>query len=245
MPKVELEIGDNGEIGTLPEPLQKFFDSKFGEAFWKGKAKAAEEARGQLAHDPVERERLKALELENSRLKEAEALAQKNYAEAEKIRNERHAKEVAERDEAIAKAQAEIDRRTTRVRELVSSQIREIAVRQGARDASLDELALLLGQQVGLDDALQPIVTDRAGKALLDKDGKPVSIEGFVSSYLADHPHHRAAPAGRGGGAPGGRSLAGPPPTGVAADKADAFAAVEQAPTVHNIARAFALVGKG
>lgn len=243
MAKVELEIGDDGSVGTLPEPLQKFFDTKFNEAFGKGKAKAAEDMRGQLP-DPVERERLKSLELENSRLKEAEALAQKNYQEAERIRNERHAAEVKERDERLTKAEQELARRTERVRELVASQIREIAVRNGARDASLDELSVLLGTTIDLDDALQPVVKDRAGKVALDKDGKPLTVEGLVISYLADHPHHKAAPGGRGGGATGGRSLYGQAPTGADAEKAAALEAVAQSPTVANVASAFARIGK-
>lgn len=248
MPKVEIDIGDDGQIGTLPEPLQKFYDDGFKKAFGKGAAKAAEEARAQLAaaahSDPVERERLKSLEMENSRLKEAEALREKNYQEAERIRNERHAAELKEREDALAKAGTEIQRRTARVRELVAGQIREVAIRHGARDASLDELSTLLGQHIDLNDALQPVVNDRAGQPALDKDGKPVTLEGLVIGYLADHPHHKAAPVGRGGGASGGRSLQGHGLTGADADKAEVFERVAQNPTIANVARAFSRVGK-
>lgn len=244
MAKVELEISDDGAVGTLPEPLQKFFDTKFAEAFGKGAAKAAEEAKRQVG-DPVERERLKAAELENSRLKEAEALREKNYAEAERLRNERHANELREREEKLAKASEELTRRTQRIQELIGQSIRVAALDAGARKESLDELQQLLGSRIGLDDALQAFVKDAkdAGKPALDKDGKtPLTIEGFVASYLADHPHHKAAPAGRGGGASGGRSLQGQR-TGDT-EKAAALEAVAQNPTIANVAHAFAKIGQ-
>lgn len=244
MPKVEIEVGDDGKIGTLPEPLQKFFDSKFDEAFGKGKAKAAEEAKGQGA-DPVTIEKLKAAELENSKLKEAEAIRSKNYEEAERLRNERHANELKERDEKLAATTAEVTRRTQRIEQLSRSEIRIAAIAAGARQESLGELEALLGTRIGLDDALQAFVRDAkdAGKPLLDKDQKPVSIEGFVTQYLTDHPHHKAAPGGRGGGAQGGRSFTTPPPSGADAEKANAIAEVERNPSVANVARAFSRIG--
>lgn len=242
MPKLEIEIGEDGKVGTLPEPLQKFFDTKFDEAFGKGKAKAAEEAKGQ--GDPVTAEKLKAAELENSKLKEAEALRTKNYEEAERLRNERHANELKERDEKVTKASAEVTRHTERIRELTRNEVRIAAVAAGARQESLDELAVLLGSRIGLDDALQAFVTDAkdAGKPLLDKDGKAVSIEGFVTQYLADHPHHKAAPGGRGGGAPGGRSLSVRP--GAPSEKVAAFERAAEAPTLASVAAAMAHVGR-
>jgi len=245
MPTVQVEVSDDGNVGTLPEALQKLFDAKFNEAFGKGKAKAAEEAKSQMG-DPVERERLKLLEAENSRLKEAEARAKGDAVEAEKIRNQREAQERADWQAKLDAAAKDIDRRTTRLRELTGKEIRAAAMAAGARPESLDELEVLLGGRIGLDDALQAFVRNAqdAGKPLLDKDGKSVSIEGFVGQYLADHPHHKAAPGGRGMGGGGGRSLAGQPLSGVAADKAAALEEVAKQPSVANVARAFGQVGR-
>lgn len=246
MAKVEIDIGDDGAVGTLPEPLQKFFDAKFGEAFGKGKAKAAEEIRSQVSTDPVVVEKLKAAEMENSKLREAEALREKNYAEAEKIRNERHARELAEREDAKVALTAEVEKRTARIQQLVGKEIRAAALDAGARRESLDELEELLSKRIGLDDGLQAFVRDAKdpGKAALAADGKtPLTIEGLVASYLADRPHHKAAPGGRGGGANGGRSLSGQH-VGADADKAEALDEVARNPSINNIAAAFSKLGR-
>ena len=241
MPVIELEVGEDGSIAKVPEPVQKLIDKAFG----KAKAEALDEARKASAN-PVELERIKSIESENSRLKEAEAKRKGENAEAEKIRNERHAAELADRDDKLKRAADEVSRRTQRLTELVSKEIRAVAMAAGARKESLDELEVLLGGRIGLDDALQVFVKDAkdVGKAALDKDGKPVGVEGFVTQYLTDHPHHKAKPDGRGGGAGGGRSLSGSSLTGLEADKAADLEEVARNPNVNNVARAFARIGK-
>lgn len=253
MAVVELEVADDGSIAKMPEAVQKLIDKAFGQ----GQARATDESsktlkglqteietlkKGSLG--AADREKLRTLEIEKSKADEALATANKDWKLAEEIRDTRHKAELAERDGKLAERQAELDKRTERVRELVAKDISIAALAAGARKESLGELQQLLGTRIGLDDGLQPFVRDEKdpGKAALDKDGKPVTVEGLVTQYLADHSHHKAAASGRGGGAGGGRSLSGnAPPT----DKGAAFAEVERAPSVHNVAAAFRHVGKG
>jgi len=244
MAKLEIEIGDDGAIGTLPEELQKFLDKKIGKAYSEAHEKALKTLREKP--DPVEVERAKTLEVEVSKLKEAEAIREKRYEDAQAEAKKRHDAELADKATALDAKEAEVRRRTTRIEELARKEIRTVALANGARRESLDELELILGSAIGLDDALQVFVksTEDAGKGRLDKDGKAVTIEGFVAQYLTDHPHHKAPASGRGGGAQGGRSLSGTTLTGVEADKAAALDEVAKAPTVANVARAFAQVGK-
>jgi hypothetical protein len=251
MPTVEVEIGDDGKIGTLPEAVQKFLDKRIGEATSSAKAAAAKDLEAKIADlkrgglDAADRERLKTLEGDLSRANEEVAKAKGDAAEAERIRSERHAKELKERDDKVKAAHGEVDKRTKRIRELVGKDIKIAALQAGAREESLDELEQLLGPSIGLDDALQAFVQDanEAGKARLDKDGKPVSIEGFVAEYLTAHPHHKSAPVGRGGRATGGRSLSGQKVSGVEAEKAAALELVSQNPSISNIARALSRAG--
>ena len=247
MPKVEIDIDDAGNVGTLPEPIQKLFDDRIAKKFGDVKSLEAQIAalKAGGTPDPVERERLKSLELENSRLKEAEAIREKRHDDARALAETRHAAALKERDDQLVTSGAELAKRTARVREIMAAQIRLEASAAGARDESLDELQALLGPRIGLDDALQPIVLDSAGKAALDKDGKPVTIEGLVTQYVADHPHHRAAAPGRGGRAPGGRSLHGPALTGIDAEKAAIQAELEKNPSIDNLARSARHWGKG
>lgn len=254
MPKLEIDISDDGKIEKVPEPVQKLIDKAFGQ----GQAKAADE--GQKAAkalqteidelkkgglSPAEREKLKTLEADQSKLKEELALRDKNFEEAQRIRNERHQKELDDRDAKLTASQAEIAKRTERIQQLVVTDIRAAALAAGARKESVAELEFILGAQVGLDDGLQPFVRDtkEPGKARLDDKGQPLTIEGLVGSYLADHPHHKAGTPGRGGGAGGGRSFNGST-GGAHTEKAAALAEVERRPTVQNVAAAMSLVGK-
>lgn len=246
MPKIEVEIGDDGAIGTLPDELQKFLDKKINRAYSDGADKALKALKENAKPDPVEVERAKTLEIEVSKLKEAEAIREKRYEDAQAEAKKRHDAELAEKAAALEAKDAEVKRRTDRINELARKEIRAVALAQGARKESLDELELILGSSIGLDDALQVFVKDTqdAGKGRLDKDGKAVTIEGFVAQYLTDHPHHKSAATGRGGGASGGRSLSGASLTGVEAEKAAVLDEVAKNPTVANIARAFAQAGK-
>jgi hypothetical protein len=263
MPKVEIipghlevEVREDGvvEAGSLPEPLRKLFQAEFDRAYGKGSAKAAEEAKKQLESevakireeakkntgDPVLAEKAKNLEIELSKLREAEAESKKDFAEAQRLRDERHANELKDRDDKVTKSQQEVERRTGRIRELVTSEIRIAAQRHGARNESLNELDLLLRQRIGLNDDLQAFVADDKdpGKPALDKDGKPISIDGLVQQYLTDHPHHKAAPGGRGGGAAGGRSLAGDKGDGKSDEWSGAVDQVAQDPSLTNVSKA-------
>lgn len=244
--ELKVEVNDDGSIGTLPPELQKFLDKRIKQSYADAHDKALATLRDERTArpDPVEIEKAKALEMEVSKLKEAEALREKNYQEAQRIREERHAAELAEKAAALDATAKEVARRTARIQELAQREIRAAAVAAGARKESLDELELLLGGQLGLDDALQVFVKDTqdAGKARLDKDGKPVSIEGFVTQYLTDHPHHKAAPSGRGGGATGGRSLSGQ--TGAATEKSSALAELERNPTIRAVGDALKTIGR-
>jgi hypothetical protein len=261
MPKIEisgLEIRDDGvlEMSTLPEEARKALQAEFDRAYGKGAAKAADEAKKQLeteiarvrdearkaGADPSKDEKLKNLEGELSRVKEDQALRDKNFEEAQRLRDERHAKELAEREEKLKVGQTELERRTSVIRKFATSEIRVAASKHGAREESFDELELLLGRRIGLnEETLEAFVSDLTDttKPALGKDGKPLTIDGLVLEYLADHPHHKAAPAGRGGGATGGRSLA-----GHQNDKAGEWAGevekVAQDPSIANVTSAVA-----
>jgi hypothetical protein len=215
MPKVEFEIGEDGTIGTLPEPLQKFLDKKINDAHTRAYSKAAEEARRQVG-DPVDREKLRQLEDEKKAREIADLERDKQYDAAAKLRDEKWQGELQKRDQ-------EIQRRDSRLRDSLRAEIRAAAVRAGARDESLAELEAILSGRLDLNPDLQPFVKGDDGQPAIDKKtGAPVSIEGLVSGYLDTHQHHRAAPAGTGGGARGGASFASGSGTDAAARLASA-----------------------
>lgn len=228
MPVLEVEIGDDGGIKTLPEPLQKFLDKRIDEAYKKGADKTEKALSPHLA-DPVEIEKLRqrakqADELEIGVLERdkryEEALALRDKSNAEKIEAERKRTEAA----------------VARVKAAVTKSIRAAAATNGARAESLDELERLLGAEVDLDDTLTEYVKDAEGKPRVDADGKRLSIEGLVAEYLKTHPHHVAAAPVKGGKAPGGATRAGhPPQTGDA--RSDARARVADDPSTANVAR--------
>jgi hypothetical protein len=251
MPEVVVEFGEDGKPVKVPAEVQALIDRSFGQ----GQAKATDEAAKKMKTEieslrqagnlnPAERERLRSLEVDLSKTREELAMRDKNFEEAQKIREERHARDLSEREDKLKAKDAEVERRTGRIRELLGNQLRAAALEAGARKESIGELEVLLGSRIGLDDALQAFVTDAkdAGKAALDKDGKPVTIEGFVAQYLTDHPHHKSPTSGRGGGGRGGRSTAGDP--GVTGEKAQAFESVAANPTVASVANAFRHVGR-
>lgn len=159
--------------------------------------------------DPVSREQLKKLQEDNERFQLADLERQKRYEEAEKLRVDREKQREADHKKELDTREKEIERRTGRLKQMASNEIKIAAKKFGARDESLDELAQILGGQIDLDTDLQPFVKGSDGKPLTDKDGQPVPIEGHVKSYLDSHPHHRAAAGGSGGGARGGASLSG------------------------------------
>lgn len=216
MPVLNIEISDDGKVtGELPDALKgviqtqidttlkakekELSDKAFNEGFQKGNAKKAEELKPHLV-DPAERERLKTLEKENEQMKISELERDKKYEEANKIRDDRHAKELREKDEAI-------QARHGKLRGGVLSEIKAAALKYGARDESLAELAAILGGEVDFNDQLDPYVKGADGKPAVDAKGQPLTIEGRVRQYLDSHRHHVKAPGGAGGGAPGGASF--------------------------------------
>lgn len=213
MPDFTIVVGDDGKItGELPDAIKSHIadaakvaakeasDKAFNEGFQKGNAKKAEELTPHLA-DPAEKQRLKTLEQELEQRKIADLERDKKYEEANAIREERHAKDLKDKDEAISK-------REGKLRGGVKSEIKAAALKYGARDESLDELASILAGDVDFDDQLEPFVKGADGKAAVDAKNQPLTIEGRVRAYLDSHRHHVKAPGGAGGGAPGGASFA-------------------------------------
>lgn len=232
MPELTIEVGDDGAIGKLPEPLQRFLDKRIDEAFKKG-AEKTEKALTPHLVDPVEVEKLRqrAKVAEELELKEVER--DKRYDEALQLRDKANA-------EKIAAEQAKTQKAISRVKAAVGKTIRAAASAQGARAESLDELERLLGADVDLDDDLTEFVRDAEGKPRVDDKGQRVSVEGLVADYLKTHPHHVASTPGQGGGARGGATLAGRPP--ITDDKARIFDAVTEQPTTANLAKGFAAI---
>jgi hypothetical protein len=199
-------LNADGTIAALPDALQKHLDGIVSRRL------AEDRSRRSKTPDPVESERLKTLEqeVEGYRLRDAEA--QRKYEDAIAIREERERKE---RD----RYQAEIDRRTQRIQRSVRAEIQAEALRAGARDESLDELAEILGGKVALNDDLDPVVAGADGQP------DPGGIAGLVSRYLEAKPHHRRAPAGQTMGAAGGAFARTGQSTGSAADRIAAIQA--------------------
>lgn len=216
MPALQIEIGEDGRIaGDLPDALKTLIQSQteaakdalkkeitqqaFNEGFAKGNAKKAEELKP-LIVDPAERERMKTLEKELEDRKIADLEQARKYEEAAKIREERFQKELREKDEAIQV-------RHTKLQAGARAEVKAAALKYGAREESLDELASILGGEIDFDDQLDPFVKGTDGKPAVDAKGQRLSIEGRVRSYLDSHRHHIKGPGGVGGGAPGGASL--------------------------------------
>ena len=241
MAELTVEVNEKGEIGKLPEPLQKFLDTRINDAFKRGAEKVENELKDKIRSEADE-ERLKQLAEENSRYKEAEAKRKGEHEEAKKIAEERHAAALKDREDKLAAKEQEIARRDQRLRAMLGAEVRAAAAAAGARDESLPELETLLGAGLDLDPAtLAAFVKGADGKPKTDKDGKPITIEGFVTQYLADHPHHFNGNRGKHGRAGGGASMRG----GAAGGEADeAKAALAQNPNLQNLTRAISATRK-
>lgn len=210
--KLEIEIGDDGKVvGDLPDVLKghidtslkarekEISDTAFNQGFAKGNAKKADELKPFIV-DPAERERMKTLEKELEDRKVADLERDKQYDQAAKIREQRFATELKEKDDAITL-------RHGKLKGGAMAEIRAAALKNGARDESLGELAMLLGGEIDFDEKLDPFVKGTDGKPAVDAKGQPLSIEGRVRQYLAANRHHIKGPGGAGGGAPGGASF--------------------------------------
>jgi len=218
MPRIELEIDDKGDIvGDAPELLKGIFTrietTAHGQGFGKGAAKAAEEAKAQIASAvaaekakleamaPLEKEKYLRESEENKTLKQQMLEAARETDRTIKAREEAHATQLLERAEALKK-------RNAKIVDLTKAQLRSAAQASGARDESLDELEVILHASIGYTDDMEPFVKSGDGTAKTVQ-GKPQSIGAFVKEYLDGHSHHRKPAAGAGGGARGGASFNG------------------------------------
>lgn len=234
MATLEVEIGDDGAIGTLPEPLQQFLDKRIAEAHKKA-AEKTEKRMSPYVIDPQEVERLRQRDSALAEIEKKELERQGEYEKARKLQEEEHAKRL---DAAIKAERAERTKVVDKLKQGVHKSIRASALAHGAREESLDELERLLAADVDLDDELNEYVVDakdRKAKRTNDK-GEPVTVEGLVAEYLAKHQHHLKATPAKSGGAKGGATLAGNPPLGGGDDRARARAAVAADPSTRNVA---------
>ena len=208
MPAFTIELDDKGDFnGEMPAEIQQILARTGAEqykvGYGKGVEQAAKEAKKQIedtinlekqrmaAMEPLEKERVARIEAENQSLASRLADLSKESDRTLKSREESHAREIVQRTEAIK-------RREERIMQLTKSQIRIEAAQAGARDESLDELEIILGNYVGYDDDMMPFVKGADGQPQTVA-GKPVGLSAFVTQYLNAHPHHRKVVAGRGG----------------------------------------------
>src|SRR3954465_5504696 len=150
MPRIELELDDKGElIGDTPEAVKAIFTrietAAHGQGYGKGVAKAAEDAKKQIAGTvaaelakkdavlPVERAKWSQIDEDNKSLQTRLIEADREHDRTLKTREETHARELLARADALKE-------RNARIQELTRSQLRTEAKAVGARDESLDEL---------------------------------------------------------------------------------------------------------
>lgn len=193
--KVEIEIGDDGRLGTLPEPVQAFVDRLVNESYGKAYAKARAEGR---PTNPADVERLKALEEENASYKLADAERAKAWDEARKVLEQQHGKKLQEVSSAL---DSERTRARTLAERSLREQVRATALQHGANpDSVSDFLAAIVNGQITYDPAQDyaPMVTVDGQPAALD-------VEGLVKTELDKRPWFRKAPPA-GGGSRGGAS---------------------------------------
>jgi hypothetical protein len=213
MPKFEVEVDDKGEVvGNLPAEIDALFKrtetTSYGTGLKKGREDAlteatkateerlkAEREKWEKEH-PQQTARLKELEEEANRLREAEITLTRRFTEQSRTREENHAKEIADRAEAITK-------RDRKLREMLKTAISNESRLAGARDESLPKLEILLSHAIDFDENLELYVRGEDGKPLL-KQGKPVTPAEYIREYLGTNPEFRAPVGGAGGGARGG-----------------------------------------
>lgn len=218
MPTLAIELDDKGElIGDAPVELASIFKRIEAEhhkvGYGKGVEQAAKDARKQIeetielekkrlaAMEPLEKERVARIEQENQALASRMADLSKESDRTMKSREESHAREIVQRTEQLR-------RRDERIHSLTRGQVRVEAVAAGARDESLDELEIIIGNFIGFDDDMMPFIKGQDGSPMTTA-GKPVTINAFVKQYLDAHAHHRKATTGRGGDARGGAAARG------------------------------------
>lgn len=213
MPKFEIELDDKGDfVGTLPAEIDSVIKRVELESHKKGYGQGAQvtaaEAKKQIeeavkaeaarinAMAPIEKERHEQISRDNEALTSQLNDLRRTSDQTAKSREESHARELVSRAEREQKLAA-------RIRESMGYQLRMEALAHGAREDSLQELAIILSNSIGYDDEMKPFVKGEDGAPLL-VHGKPVAIDSYVKQYLDGHPHHRKPAGGQGGGARGG-----------------------------------------
>lgn len=212
-------LNDDGSIGKLPPELQKHITAEIAKVIKSVRADAA---------NPVVEEKLKQLEEENERFKLQEAERSNNYEEATKLRETKF--QARERE-----LLADIERRTQRLADMALSEVKAAALKHGAREDSLEDIAVLLSGKVAVDEkTLDTLV--------IGEDGKPVeggTIEALVKDWLEAKPIFRKPPQS-GGGARGGYSVTTGRTPGAQAEEAEydaAMSAWKTAQTTENMNR--------
>jgi hypothetical protein len=219
MARIELDIDDTkGEIvGELPPALKGIFDriesTAHGVGYGKGAAKAADEAKAQIASAiaaekakmeadaPVKQARFEQMEGEYKGLQTRLLEQEREHGRTTQSLGENHARELLERADRLKKF-------TGRIQDLTRAQLRGEAARHGARDESLEELDTVLEKFIAYDDDMNPFVKNGDGSPRTVQ-GKAMSMSAFVKEYLDGHSHHKKPTQGSGGGARGGASFHG------------------------------------
>ncbi len=216
MPQFTIELDDKGDfVGALPSEIDAILKRTDVTAHGRGYQKAVEEAKPQIADGikrgieaemakinlelPLEREKFKQTSEENKALSTKLIEQSREHDKAIRTREERHAQELVDRAESLKKRDAKIIN-------LVKASLQGEALKAGAREETLEDISILLESSIGYNDDMEPFVKDNDGRERL-VHGKPVSIAAFVKEFLDSRPSYRKAPAGRGGGAPGGASF--------------------------------------
>lgn len=219
---IAVPLNEDGSIGALPDPLQKFFDAKIAQVSKRFEAKT-----GGLS-DPVERERLRQLEEENQRFRVSEAERDKRYEEALKMREDEWSRKFKDAESAL-------ERRGQRIAQLVGAEVRNAALRYGARAEAVEDIEALLDSRIAINDDLQAVV--------INAKGEPTdqTVDDLVKATLDAKQYLRATPTATGGGARGGASTSGGAPNTVEVQLAEAEEAYGKAPTPANLERYLAL----
>ena len=221
--KLEIEIDDTTgkPVGALDAAAEKFRQSVFNEGFGKGASKSAAEAQAQIekaiadakaGNDPLAKAKIDTLEKDAARLREEIAKRDGDWKAQLDARKDLEALELKGRDEKITALTADVEKRAAKLADLAGSEIKATALKFGAHENVVEDVAALLKDQIGLDADLNWFVKDQkdSAKVRLGADGKPVTIEGLVEKFLTDKPQFKASGAVRGAGAVGGRSLVTP-----------------------------------
>jgi hypothetical protein len=214
MTRLEIEIDDKGEfVGDLPEPLKAILTREqtmsYGNGFKNGVSETTEKTKKQFedtlklelakkeALAPLEREKFARIEEENAALNARLTESMRESNQTLRAREEAHARELLNRTDALST-------RNARITALVGEQLEGLAMSAGAREESLPELKVILGNYIGFSDDMEPFIKGEDGQPRRLSNGNPVTLKAFVKDYIDSHAHHKAPSKGVGGGARGG-----------------------------------------